>query len=100
MKNLKPNFGSITRIFRYGDRINPTRDWFLLLGVTAIALCMSVAWNIWLFSRVTSGEAIGTATSTPATTNIQLDSIQSLFSTRSAERARYVNTYRFVDPSL
>jgi hypothetical protein len=100
MKNLKPNFRMLKRIFKYGDRINPTRDWFLLLGVTGIVLCISVAWNIWLFSRVTAGEAIGTATSTPASTNLQLDSIQSLFSTRSAERARYTSTYRFVDPSL
>lgn len=100
MKNLAPLFKKLTRFFNYGERINPTRDWFLLLGVTGIVLCVSVAWNIWLFSRVTSGEAIGTATSTPTVSNVKLDSIQTLFSSRSAERARYTSTYRLVDPSL
>lgn len=100
MKNLAPLLKKVTRLFNYGERINPTRDWFLLLSVAGIILCVSVAWNIWLFSRVTSGEAIGTATSTPQAQGVKVDSIQSLFSARSAERARYTSTYRLVDPSL
>ncbi len=100
MKNVTQLFRRFSRFLAYGDRINPVRDWFALLTISGILLCISVGWNIWLFSRVTSGETIGTATSTPAETNLKLDSVQALFETRSAERSRYVSTYRFVDPSL
>ncbi|CAN5714223.1 hypothetical protein BH11PAT2_BH11PAT2_09030 [soil metagenome] len=100
MKSLITLLSRFGRIFKYGERINPTRDWFLLLTIAGLILCLSVGWNVWLFSRVTSGEAIGTATSTAVTTTLDGNSIQTLFDARSTERGKYVSTYRFVDPSL
>jgi hypothetical protein len=100
MKNLNSLFGKLRHGFSYGDRIRPARDWFVLLTITGIILCISIAWNIWLLSRVTSGEAIGTATSTPPAASFNVDSVQTMFEARAAERGRYVSTYHFVDPSL
>lgn len=87
------------RSFRYGDRLQPVRDWFVLVTIGVILLLMSLAWNTWLFSRVTNGEAIGTATSTPALTTTSIDSVTALFQKRADIETQYKNGH-FVDPSL
>lgn len=87
------------RSFRYGDRLQPVRDWFVLVSIGAILLLASLAWNTWLFSRVTNGEAIGTATSTPSFNPASIDSVNTLFQKRATIEAQYKDGH-FVDPSL
>ena len=99
MKNIFTTPNSVFAFFRYGSRLKPARDWLVLLGIFALILGGSLAWNLWLFSQVTQGEKIGTATSTPPV-EIRLNQVRTLFSDRAAERDRYIGEYRFVDPSL
>ena len=99
MSTIRTRFRSITKPFKYGLRLRPVRDWLVLLAFCLLLLLVSVGWNLWLFSEVTQGKQIGTATSTPAV-EIKLDQVQTLFGERAQERARYENEYRFVDPSL
>lgn len=90
---------SITKRFHYGEHLHPGRDWLVLLTCFIIALAISVVYNLWTFSQVTSGQKIGNA---PVTTSaeIKLDQVKNLFEARAAERAHYSSDYRFVDPSL
>lgn len=87
-----------SKSFRYGDRLRPGRDWLVLLSLFLIALAISLAYNLWTFSRITKGQKIGdAAVTTPA--QIKLDQVKTLFEARAAERARY-GSDRFVDPSI
>jgi len=99
MKSFSSIF-SLLKGFSYGPRIKPYRDWFVLLSVFFICLLCSFVWNIWLFSKVTNGQAIGNAPTTPALQAANLDSVRALFDARSAERVRYQSQYHFVDPSV
>jgi hypothetical protein len=84
---------------KYGSRIRPVRDWLVLLTGFALFLLASLAWNMWLFSQATSGNKIGTQSSQPAV-EIKLDQVKTLFGSRAAEQTRYIQEYKFVDPSL
>jgi hypothetical protein len=84
---------------KYGPRIRPVRDWLVMLTIFALFLLISLAWNLWLFSQVTSGNKIGTQSSQPAV-EIKLDQVKTLFDSRAAEQTRYIQEYKFVDPSL
>lgn len=94
------NLGSanITKKLKYGDRLNPARDWLILLGLFVIGLGVITVSSLIVFSRVTKGQQIGDATvNVPA--QIELDQVKALFAARAAERARYDSQYRFIDPS-
>ncbi len=84
----------------YGNRIRPLRDWFVLLAVALILLIASVAWNAWLFFRVTSGE--GAASEAPVTSTPVLDALpkaREVLEIRASEETRYRSLYEFVDPA-
>jgi hypothetical protein len=84
---------------QYGERLNPARDWLVLVSISAVLLLMSLAWNAWLFNRVTNGAAIGTATSTPTLNPAAIDSVNELFQKRATIETEYKNAH-FVDPSV
>jgi len=98
MKNILSRIKNIQGIFRYGGTINPTRDWFVILGVAAVILILSVLYSLWIFSKVTSGEVIGSATTTPAVVPTSLDSVTPLFQKREEQRLKYISEYSFIDP--
>jgi hypothetical protein len=100
MNSITSFFSSIRKQLSYGPRIRPGRDWFVLLSVFFACLLCSFAWNLWLFSKVTNGQAIGSAVSATSTPTLNLNSVNALFDARSAERARYQSQYHFVDPSV
>jgi len=100
MNSISSFFSSIGKHLSYGTRLKPYRDWFVLLSVFFVCLLCSFAWNLWLFSKVTNGQAIGTATSTPPIKTVNLDSVQTLFDARATERSHYQSQYHFVDPSV
>ena len=83
-------------------RIDPARDWIVLLTLSLIALAGIVVWNIWAFETIAAGGTLGgAATTTPAAFNREaLDSIQNLFRTRAEDEAKYrTGVYRYDDPS-
>jgi hypothetical protein len=86
-------------VFSYGEKLRPQRDWFVLLVVAGVLLAISVAWNLWLFSRVTNGELIGDQQAQTPVHGAKLDAMNALFERRAQEETRYLNEYRFVDPS-
>jgi len=91
---------NIVKIFRYGDRERPLRDWLILSAAATILFVISLGWNTWVFEQVTNGEIV--SLSVPAKTQIStgaVDTAQQVFQTRATERGHYLNDYRFVDPS-
>lgn len=78
--------------------MHPSRDWLILLGLFAVLLGISIAWNTLFFFRVLSEEnATGQAPVSSDTS--ALDHARTLFDERSQEAARYEAKYLFVDPS-
>lgn len=96
---LSLNTKKLTNAFSYGEQLRPLRDWLVLLSVAALLLILSVGWNLWLFAKVTSGETIGSQSGKTAVEGLPDGAVERMFEGRAEERARYQNTYRFVDPS-
>lgn len=99
MKKLLDIIKKVFSSFKYGERIAPVRDWFVVIGVLALFLAGSILWNLWLFAKVTGGEVIGTATPQPTQIATPFASIQSIFDARQQVRDKYIQEYRLVDPS-
>lgn len=83
----------------YGRELQPARDWHIVLGIALIVLIGSVLWNMWIFSQATDDQPIGEGVTIPEPAPLTLDATRELFTERAEERARYVNSYRFTDPS-
>jgi hypothetical protein len=86
---------------RYGV-LDPTRDWLVLITLSAIALAGIIVWNAWAFGIVAQGGVIGSisSSSTPAFSRSSLDQINDIFSNRAIEEEKYENdTYHYADPS-
>jgi len=99
MKNF--SFSKYSQFFHYGDRVRPTRDWFVLITIAFVLLLVSVGWNIWIFVELANGQSLGpvpVARHTPIPT-ISVTSVQEVFKERAAEETNYQNNYHFVDPS-
>jgi hypothetical protein len=84
---------------KYGQRIRPVRDWLVLLAAFGLLLLCSLGWNLWEFSQATQGNKIGSESVQPPV-QIKLDQVKSLFNERATEQTRYIQEYKFVDPSL
>lgn len=103
--NTKINMGDLVaklKSVRYGGRLQPLRDWILILSVAAVLLLGSMAWNAWLFIEVANGEILGAASApTPSVfDHTSVEDVQTLFAKRSDEYQKYLTgAYRFVDPS-
>lgn len=84
-----------------GDgQLHPARDWFVLLGIAAVLVGLSVGWNALIFMRVEAGETLGDPVAqAPKADTGSLESVKALFAERANERERYRTTYRFVDPA-
>jgi hypothetical protein len=99
MTNLKDITKSLKNI-HYGTALRPSRDWLVLLVCTFVFMLVSVAWNLWMFGKVTSGQSIGTETAQRPVHTAPIEAVTKLFESRAAEEARYKTDYRFVDPSV
>lgn len=84
---------------RYGDRIRPTRDWFILLGLFFVALVAGTVWSVLFFLNVVSEEPTAQTAVSEVNDKTPLEQVRALFMTRDEEAARYRSEYRFVDPS-
>lgn len=99
-------FDSIILFFRRlrsGARLDPTRDWLVLLTLSTIAFVGIVVWNVWAFDTVARGGTLGAPAvgTSEVFSRASLDSIRTVFAERASEEAKYVTgVYRFTDPSL
>ena len=95
-----------TRLFqkriKTASRIDPERDWLVLVIGAVLALSCIVVWNVWAFDSVANGGTLGAqATTTPIFSQASLDRIHAIFSSRAEEERKYVSgAYHFADPSL
>jgi hypothetical protein len=95
-------FNSLLKHARSGARLDPVRDWLVLLIVSTITLAGIIVWNVWAFDTVASGGTIGApATRAPAVFGrTSLEAIRAIFEKRAAEEAKYrTGVYGFTDPS-
>jgi len=86
----------------YGSRLDPARDWSILLTLAGLVLVLILVWNAWAFNTVVNGGVLDprATTSPSAFSQASLDTIRTLFSERAGEDAKYQDgTYRFADPS-
>lgn len=99
MKYLQKITG-ILHYIRYGERLRPARDWYILVAFALAILVASFFWNTWLFTNTLEGGGTGVATSTPTFTPASIDAVAQLFSKRADQTALYQSGYHFVDPSV
>lgn len=99
MKKDFPNLTKNLKAVQYGAHARPMRDWLVLLAVCGFLLVASILANLWYFARVTGGESIDTDVTPSVVHKIDTESVNALFEQRESERARYLEEYRFVDPS-
>ena len=93
---------TITRLFTYGERIEPARDWYILLVLFFLFFITGAIWNAWLFNRVQEGGMLSGRTVQTKSTfpSISLDAIEGIFEKRTEEEGKYTNgVYIFTDPS-
>jgi hypothetical protein len=88
---------------KYGRRLKPEQDWFVLLLAALALLGISLVWNLWLFDDVKNGAVLGSASAPLATLTASqrsLGNVQQAFVARAAEEAKYeTGAYTFIDPS-
>ena len=103
MHSLRAYLQTLLSRLSYGSRLNPARDWGVLLSLTALVLVLIIGWNVWAFQTVVNGGVLGgaVASSPPVISQTSIDALRTLFSDRAAEEMNYAaGIYRFTDPSL
>ena len=103
MHSLRAYLQTLLSRLSYGGRLNPARDWFILLALTTIALILIVGWSVGAFQTVVNGGVLGGAvtSSPPVISQTSIDALRTLFSDRAVEEMNYASgAYRFTDPSL
>jgi len=100
LNSLTPQLTKYLKVFRYGDRLRPLRDWWIIVVVGFVLLVGSAGWSYWLFQMTSNEETVaGPAAPAPQVKTNSLDAIQAIFGTRTTERTHYLTDYHFVDPS-
>lgn len=83
---------------------NPSRDWYLLLGVTSLLAVAVFGWAYWFHSGISQPDPIEGSVGTVSTADVldgkDLDKADRQFLERSAEYDRVrLNAPRAVDPA-
>jgi hypothetical protein len=102
MSTILDRASYVVKRFRSGIRIDPVRDWFMVITAAAIALIAIIAWNIWTFDVVASGKSIGgpAPKAVPVFDPAALEAVKNTFEMRAQEEAKYLTgVYSFTDPS-
>lgn len=97
------SIGLFLRRLRSGARLDPIRDWLVLLTLSMMAFVGIIVWNVWAFDTIARGGTLGApvAGTSEVFSRASLDSIRAIFAERASEEAKYVTgVYRFADPSL
>lgn len=92
-----------TKELRSYIRYNPSRDWFVLIVCSVIALIAIVGWNMALFQNVINGGTIGAPPISKKASNTDvssLEALQAVINARATEETKYTTgEYHFTDPS-
>ncbi len=100
MKPILQRISHIGRLFHAGSHVHPARDWFILLGTTAVLIGGVAGWNAWVYMETTSKMVTTNEHATiPNFDTSVVESVQKAFAIRAQEAERYRSTYHFVDPS-
>lgn len=102
MKTPQPQqlIATLMRMVRYGDRLNASRDWLVLLSVFLVVFVGSVAWNIVsLFQTLSKDPTSYVQTTTTTIEKDAVETLKELLLERESRRAGYGNDTSFVDPS-
>ncbi len=99
-----PSIFSIARLkklFHDGTHPHPVRDWFVIVGVSAVLVGVSVGWNTWTYIQANTEIKQVSEGSPAAVFDVgAVETVQRSFEERSKEAERYRSSYHFVDPSL
>lgn len=83
----------------YGTRIDPVRDWLVLLIVFGILLLATLAFHAWLFFTVTRpDQSPDMGAAAEDVSGELLERTRDVFTERAREADRY-RSFEFVDPS-
>lgn len=99
LSKLTAALSKYLRIFRYGDRVKPLRDWLILVSIAGVLLVGSAGWSFWLFDQISNPKEKTLTPPTTSTSTASLETVRTIFEKRTAERAHYISDYHFVDPS-
>lgn len=84
----------------YGERLNPVRDWLILLLVAAALLVVSAVMNVFMYIGVRNAPSHTPMVSDqPAIDAKSVAAVEAIFQKRAAEEGNYEHVYQFVDPS-
>lgn len=97
---LSLDLKTVGKKLSYGDRIQPQRDWFIVLSLATFLIVLSIGWNLWLLRSVEQGRTIGNEQVSTAFDAKPIESVRAVFEARRLEELKYRQQYRFVDPSL
>ncbi len=82
------------------SHVHPIRDWFIVLGITAVGLGISVGWNALNYVRaLQTMEQHASPAERPVFDTKAVEGVRAAFETRAQEVIRYTSEYTFVDPS-
>lgn len=87
----------------YGEELRPGRDWRAILGIAALVIVASAAWNVVIYLEIATGVSLGSApeSTLPAVSSTEVKDVRAVFTSRTIEQSKYENgTYSFIDPSL
>jgi hypothetical protein len=87
------------RVFQYGDRVKPVRDWFLMVSIAGILLLGSAGWSYWLFEQTSNAKDAQLKLPPSSMKTASVETVRTIFDARAALRAHYLSDYHFVDPS-
>ena len=91
----------LKKLFHEGTHPHPVRDWFVIVGVSAVLVGVSVGWNTWTYIQAsTEIKSVSEGASTAVFDVAAVETVQRSFEERSKEAERYRSSYHFVDPSL
>lgn len=96
-------FSTLLKRIKFLNRLDPARDWIVLLIISILVLVCIVVWNAWAFDMIANGGTIGSsATSTqPVLKSATIGDVHSIFEKRAAEEVNYMSgVYQYADPSL
>ncbi|MGE5540869.1 MAG: hypothetical protein ACM3TU_01115 [Bacillota bacterium] len=97
---LPSNLTHYMKMFRYGERARPYRDWMVVISVAALLFLASGVWSYFLFREVSAGANLQASPETNALVNVaSIETVRTMFDMRAAEQAHYRTDYHFVDPA-
>jgi len=99
MTNLSDIEKRALSTFSYGERLNPARDWFMLLVVAAILLLASAAMNVLIYEGVKDVASSSAPAAVSGVDASAINTVESVFKARDAQMQNYEKVYEFVDPS-